>query len=49
MCKSVAASMIAINLGTIEMLWELAFIIPLTLRDLSAIMMTNNKTDDSVA
>jgi hypothetical protein len=49
MCKSVAASSwIAINLGTIAMLWELAFIIPLTIRDLSVIMMQNNKTDDNL-
>jgi len=46
MCKPVA-TMIAINLGMVEMFLELMFIIPLTLRDMSAIMH-NNKTDDNL-
>lgn len=46
MCQSVK-TMVAINLGLAEMFLELVFIIPLTIRDVSAIMQ--NVTDDSVA
>ena len=46
MCKPVA-TMIAINLGLLEMFLELLFIVPLTIRDLSAIMQTEN--DDNLA
>jgi hypothetical protein len=43
MCKRVAATMIAINLGSLEMFLELVAIIPLTIRDFHAIMLRNNE------
>lgn len=42
MCKCVA-TMIAINLGSLEMFLELVTIIPLTIRDFHAIMLSDNE------